>query len=75
MKTLKLDEFVRQYRTAPSIAEKGEGILAAFGYMTFVYHKDQGPDLPRNERHVVDLSAADIDRIVRALEAGEESGA
>ena len=73
MKTLKLDEFVRQYRTAPSIAEKGEGILAAFGYMTFVYHKDH--DLPRNERHVVDLSASDIDRIVRALEAGEESGA
>lgn len=73
MKTLKLDEFVRQYRTAPNIAEKGEGILAAFGYMTFVYHKDH--DLPRNERHVVDLGASDIDRIVRALEAEEESGA
>ncbi len=74
MKTLKLDEFVRQYRTAPNIAEKGEGILAAFGYMTFVYHKDH--DLPRNERHVVDLGASDIDRIVRALEGlGEESGA
>lgn len=74
MKTLKLDEFVRQYRTAPNIAEKGEGILAAFGYMTFVYHKDH--ELPRNEKHVVDLSAADIDRIVRALEAEtrEESG-
>jgi len=74
MKTLKLDEFVRQYRTAPNIAEKGEGILAAFGYMTFVYHKDHG--LPRNEKHVADLDAKDIDRIVRALEAeGEESGA
>ena len=69
MKTLKLNEFMRQYRTAPNIAEKGEGILAAFGYMTFVYHKDHG--LPRNERHVVDLSASDIDRIVRALEAEE----
>ncbi|MCK4698003.1 MAG: hypothetical protein KAT53_06850 [Dehalococcoidia bacterium] len=74
MKTLKLDEFVRQYRTAPNIAEKGEGILAAFGYMTFVYHKDHG--LPRNEKHVADLDAKDIDRIVQALEAeGEESGA
>ena len=73
MKTLKLDEFVKQYRMAPNIAEKGEGILAAFGYMTFVYHKDHA--LPRNEKHVADLDAKDIDRIVRALEAGEESGA
>jgi len=67
MKTLKVDEFVRQYRMAPNIAEKGEGILAAFGYMTFVYHQDHG--LPRNEKHVAALAAKDIDRIVRALEA------
>ena len=67
MKTLKLDEFVRQYRTAPNIAEKGEGILAAFGYMTFVYHEEDAP--LHNGRHVVDLGRKDIDRIVRALEA------
>jgi len=73
MKTLKLDEFVTQYRNAPDLAETGEGILAAFGSMTFVYHKDHA--LPRNERYVVDLRAEDIGRIVRALEAGEESGA
>lgn len=73
MKTLTLDEFVRQYRMAPSIAEKGEGILATFGYMTFVYHKKH--DLLYDGRHTVDLGAKDIDRIVRALEAGEESGA
>ena len=67
MKTIKnLDEFVREYRSSPSLRDTGEGILAAFGSMTFVYHCDHGSI--KNERYVVDLSAIDVDRIVRVLE-------
>ncbi len=67
MKRLKLDEFVRQYRMAPNLAETGEGIAAAFGYMSFVYKKKHDP--LHDGRHTVDLVTKDIERIVRALEA------
>ena len=70
MKQIKnLDEFVRQYKSSPNLKETGKGILATWGEMTFVFHDDEGP--PFNEKHVVNLTAEDVDRIIHALEGSK----
>jgi len=64
MKIIDLDEFVDLYNRAVTPAIKEKGILAAFGSLTLVFHNSY---MPGNERHVVDLSAKDIERIVQNL--------
>jgi len=72
MKTLKLNEFVEQYLGAPNLATTRKGVLAAFGSMTFVYHDEDCQF--KNERHVVDLTALDVDKIVRCLRQKASQG-
>ena len=63
--TYNLDEFVMMYQAA-NRKEKETVILAAFGSMTFVLQSEL--KIPGNERYVVDLSAKDVEKIIRSLE-------